>query len=160
MLTHGSRQAYAWLIFDVRQISMRYLVASLLLLIIASGCSSPSTPPAAASSTPPTALYQPLPEYPLELRKAGVTGRAVVEFVVSEAGEVVEAHAVTATHPLFAAAAVDAILRSKFTAPLKNGSPINARMQIPVDFNLAEDKQPNQALQPTPTAGTSAAKQP
>jgi TonB family protein len=87
----------------------------------------------------PKTLQRTLPEYPLELRKAGVTGEALVEFIVTRDGYVVNAFAVRATHPLFATAAVEAVKHWRFAPGVVNGRRVHTRMQQRVSFSLADE---------------------
>ena len=100
---------------------MKYPIHILIgLLLFASGCATPPRGTAANTrDVPPKAVCLVPPKYPFELHKAGITGEVLIEFVVSQSGEVTEARVISATHPLFGAAAVDAVLKSKFTAALR-----------------------------------------
>jgi TonB family protein len=77
------------------------------------------------------------PMFPLELRRAGIGGEAVISFVIGADGEIRDLRGVKATHPDFERAAIDAIRKWKFTSGQKAGLPVNTRMQIPIVFNLA-----------------------
>ncbi|MDR1011290.1 MAG: energy transducer TonB [Opitutaceae bacterium] len=110
------------------------IIATTMLMV---GCSSISD---ANLNEPPRVLYLAPAEYPLALKKAGITGRAIIEFVVTKSGDAVDARVVSATHPLFGQSAVESILKSKFTIPLKNGRPVYARMQAPLHFDLTPDE--------------------
>ncbi|HWA11370.1 MAG TPA: TonB family protein [Opitutaceae bacterium] len=83
----------------------------------------------------PVATASVKPVYPFELRRAGVTGQAVVGFVVDASGQVQDVRGVSATHPEFEAAAVDAIKKWKFNAGQKAGIPVGVRVQVPIVFN-------------------------
>jgi TonB family protein len=140
---------------------MKLPLVIVIVLLTAFGC---STPP--GSHTPdlgyvaPKAVQVAQPKYPVELRGQGIMGgHAIVEFIVTKSGDAVQAHAVSATHPLFAAAAVEAVLNSKFTIPTKNGVPVNSRMRITVSCDLKEDEGPNQSPEPTATSVTPPAAQ-
>ncbi|MEO7412640.1 MAG: TonB family protein [Opitutaceae bacterium] len=80
------------------------------------------------------------PEFPPEMRSAGISGEAIVELIVDTNGEVQGAFAVTSTHRDFEKPAVEAVRQWMFEAGQKRGRQINTRMQIPVVFSLA----PNQ----------------
>jgi len=70
------------------------------------------------------------------MMKAGATGEALIEFIISPRGDVVEAHVVSATNSLFGEAAVAAVLRCKYKPGIKNGVAIATRMQMPLYFTL------------------------
>ncbi len=121
---------------------MKYPIHILIgLLLVASGFATPPSGTAANTrDVPPKAVCLVPPKYPFELHKAGLTGEALIEFVVSASGEVTEARVISATHPLFGAAAVNAVLKSKFTAALRSGKPVNTRMRMPMFFNLNDQE--------------------
>lgn len=89
-----------------------------------------------AQDIKPVPLSRPLPQYPLELRKANITGQVIVEFVVTTKGTVENAFAVRSTHREFEPAAIAAVSRWKFKPGSHQGRAVNARMQIPIMFNL------------------------
>jgi TonB family protein len=76
------------------------------------------------------------PEYPHALKKAGVAGQAIISFVVDVSGSTRDVEIVSATHPAFGRAAADAVAKWKFKPGVKDGRPVNTRMQVPVGFNL------------------------
>jgi protein TonB len=63
-------------------------------------------------------------------------GEAVIRFVVDVSGSVRDVEIVSANHPGFGKAAADAIAKWKFKPGIKNGRPVNTRMQVPISFNL------------------------
>jgi len=87
----------------------------------------------------PTVRSHVPPDYPLELRRRGVTGSVVVEFVVDQEGNVVVANATESTNPAFDAAAVNAVSRWKFRPGKKNGRAVSTRVRQVVTFNLEKD---------------------
>jgi TonB family protein len=88
---------------------------------------SPSLPPPRVVSTVP-------PLYPFSLRREHREGQAVVAVIVATDGTVKEAHAVKATHPLFAAAAEQAVRQWRYEPRA-----IESRLQVPVMFTLREE---------------------
>jgi len=87
----------------------------------------------------PRATVQPPPEYPLGLRRSGVTGEAVVEFEVDTGGRVVRAEVVRCTHREFAAPAVRAVLQWRFEPGRREGRAVPFRLRIPIEFQVAAD---------------------
>jgi RNA polymerase sigma factor (sigma-70 family) len=85
----------------------------------------------------PQATSRVRPEYPKELREAGVTGEVLVEFVVDKTGTVQDAFPVSSTDQGFEAAAVAAVSQWKFGAGLKGGRPVNTRLQQRITFSMA-----------------------
>ncbi len=86
----------------------------------------------------PQARSTPAPQYPFEMRRAGITGEVVVEFIVDANGDVRNAFAVRSTQREFETAAVQAVSKWKFKPGRKGGRAVNTRMQQPIAFNLAE----------------------
>ena len=84
----------------------------------------------------PIPRFQARPVYPFALRRAGVSGGALVDFVVDVDGNVRNAYPVGQSLPEFGAAAVDAVVRWKFTPGIKDGHPVNTHMQVPVNFSI------------------------
>jgi len=97
-----------------------------------------STKPSVPTSTPPVPIGRAKPDYPFELRRDGITGEAIVEFIVNKEGKVSSAHVVRTTHPGFVAPAVEAVLNWKFKPGTKNGRKVATRMQVPIVFALSD----------------------
>ena len=78
-----------------------------------------------------------IPIYPDSLKRAKVGGAATVEFVVDTAGQVETETIglVTATHPLFASAARDAIRRASFYPAQRQGRFVRQLVQLTVEFD-------------------------
>lgn len=79
------------------------------------------------------------PQYPFEMRRAGITGEVLVEFIVDSNGDVRNAFAVRSSQREFETAAVQAVSKWKFRPGKKGGRAVNTRMQQPISFSLAED---------------------
>jgi protein TonB len=73
------------------------------------------------------------------MRRAGIAGAALVEFIVDDQGKVRDARTFRATHEDFGAAATAAIMTWKFNPGLKNGRPVATRMQEIIRFELNEN---------------------
>lgn len=84
----------------------------------------------------PVPRVQIAPIYPFDLRRAGTEGEAVVEFIVDPVGNVIAAYPVRSTNPAFEAAAVAAVLQWKFQPGMKGGKAVNAKLRVPIVFNL------------------------
>ncbi len=87
-----------------------------------------------ALDRPPAARRQIRPEYPAELREAGVTGQVVLGFVAGADGNVDGVTVVKSTHPALEAAAVAAIAQWGFEPGQKGGKAVKVGMQIPIVF--------------------------
>jgi RNA polymerase sigma factor (sigma-70 family) len=86
----------------------------------------------------PAPKFQARPQYPAELRTAGIGGEAVLEFVVDAEGAVRNAKAVRSSHPAFETSAIEAVSKWTFAPGEKGGSKVNTRLQVPIVFTLAE----------------------
>jgi periplasmic protein TonB len=87
----------------------------------------------------PTPKFQARPQYPFEMRRAGIAGDVVVEFIVDTNGDVQDAHAIRSSQREFEAAAVSAVSKWKFKAGRKGGRDVPTRMQVPIVFTLNEE---------------------
>ena len=87
----------------------------------------------------PSAKFQGPPNYPFEMRRAGISGEVMVAFIVSSSGDVVEAYAVKSTQREFEAPAVQAVLKWKFRPGRKSGRAVNTKMMVPIAFNLSDE---------------------
>lgn len=85
---------------------------------------------------PPQARLQARPQYPFEMRRAGIAGEVVVDFIVDTNGDVYNAYAVRSTQREFEAAAVQAVSRWKFRPGRKEGRKVMTHMQVPIVFTL------------------------
>ena len=85
--------------------------------------------------TPPLKISGASPVYP-ELAKAARTGgRVVIECTIDPRGRVVNA-VVTQGHPLFNAAALDAVRTWRYRPTLIDGVPVPVLMTVTVNFTL------------------------
>jgi periplasmic protein TonB len=75
------------------------------------------------------------PEYPTLARQTHIWGTVVVDAVIDEHGNVVQARAVNG-HPLLIPAALRAVLQWKYEPTLLNGTPVAVEMEVTVRFNL------------------------
>lgn len=94
------------------------------------------------SGTPPKVIRTLKPTYPFAMRRAGIQGRVVVNFVVDTNGNVRIPFATESTHPGFRNAAIDAVAEWKFKPGKRGGRKVNTRMQVPIIFSIegeAED---------------------
>lgn len=80
------------------------------------------------------------PVYPRGLKLEGVAGEVTVDFIVDVTGRVVNPKAVKSTHPAFADRAVEAVRQWRFYPARKDGHEVRAHMQVPVRFEIAEER--------------------
>jgi TonB family protein len=96
-----------------------------------------STPAAnETKATRPVPKFQARPTYPLDMRKKNISGEVVVDFIVTEKGDVINARALRSSHAEFETPAVEAVMKWKFKPATKNGKPVATHMQTPVVFTL------------------------
>ncbi len=86
----------------------------------------------------PKPLSRRSPVYPSGLLAAGKKGSAVIQFYIDEEGDAQLPSIVSSTDPEFGYAAVQAVATWRYERPLKNGKPVVARAQIPLDFDAPE----------------------
>ena len=84
----------------------------------------------------PQPRYQAQPQYPFEMRRAGITGEVVVGFIVDSQGKAIEVYAVRSTQRELEAAAIQAVGKWTFRPGRKGGRAVNTRMQVPIVFSL------------------------
>jgi len=86
----------------------------------------------------PKPTYQPAPAFPYDMKKAGVTGSVVVDFIVEPDGRVSGAYATTATERAFEADAVQAVMKWRFHPGRRGGRAVRTRMSVPINFILED----------------------
>jgi protein TonB len=88
---------------------------------------------------PPELIKMVTPDYPEMARQAGVEGKVVLQIVVDEKGNVIEAVVILAQPPtLFDDAAIAAILQWKFKPAKQRDRPIAVRMGQEMKFTLKD----------------------
>jgi TonB family protein len=83
----------------------------------------------------PRQIYSVQPEYPPLAKQTRVWGIVVVNAVIDEHGNVVQARALSG-HPLLIPAALNAVLQWKYQPTLLNGTPVAVEMEVTVRFDL------------------------
>lgn len=131
------------------------LAAALACAVLESGCATSAESPAPSRPAEtsvsradaveageltqrPRPIRRVPPRFPTNLRRAGQSGVAVVDFIVGSDGGVYDTHAVRATHPEFAEAAVACVSQWRFEPGRIDGRAVNCRMQVPIEFRLNE----------------------
>lgn len=84
---------------------------------------------------PPRQVYAPQPEYPVIAKQAHVEGTVVIDAVIDERGNVVQARALTGP-PLLIPSALQAVVQWKYQPTSLNGQPISVAMHVEVHFVL------------------------
>jgi len=88
------------------------------------------------TTTPPQMTSPPVTVYPEILKDAGITGRVVMELIISVDGRVIEAKVAHTTHNLFGEAALRAVKECRFSPGKQNGVAVPVRVHIPLRFEL------------------------
>lgn len=84
----------------------------------------------------PQATVQVRPQYPFEMRRAGISGQVLVDFIVDTNGDVRNAYAASSTQREFESAAVQAVSKWRFRPGKRGGRTVNTHMQVPIVFSL------------------------
>lgn len=87
----------------------------------------------------PAPIFQPAPRYPANLRREGISGRVVVQFIVDAEGHVHQPVVIDSTDYQFNAAAVDGVTRWRFRPGIRAGQKVNTRMEVPLIFRVGEE---------------------
>ena len=99
-----------------------------------SGVGSNTAPP-----TSPSILSAPDPKYPESARRANIEGTVGVELVIGAQGSVTSAWvAESSGNAALDQAAVDAVYRWRFAPGTLNGSPVETRSRVRVNFDLRQ----------------------
>ncbi len=101
----------------------------------------PQEPIEAVVDEPPQLLSIPPLRYPEMLKQAGFEGDVMLDFVIDTTGHVEprSIQVVSSPHPLFEAAARDAILGSVYRPAQLGGVPVRARVQQPLSFAIQQE---------------------
>lgn len=84
----------------------------------------------------PQALFQPAPNFPMELKNDYLESFVTLEFIINTKGEVLAPRAIASQHRRFEEAAIIGVLKWKFKPGYKGGRPVNTRTQITIMFKV------------------------
>lgn len=84
---------------------------------------------------PPRLIYGPQPQYPVIAKQAQIQGTVVIDAVIDEHGNVVQAHALSGP-PLLIPAALQTVIQWKYQPTYLNGEAISVAMHLDVHFVL------------------------
>lgn len=87
----------------------------------------------------PVARFQARPQYPFEMRRAGIAGEVVVDFIVDNNGDVQNAFSMRSSQREFENAAIQAVSKWKFKPGRKGGRNVNTHMQVSIVFTLNDE---------------------
>ncbi len=86
----------------------------------------------------PVARVRPAPSYPYDMRRAGINGTVVVEFIINTEGDVIQTQVVRSSHREFEMPALQAVQKWKFKPGRKGGRVVNVRASQLLEFNATE----------------------
>ncbi|MGD1030810.1 MAG: energy transducer TonB [Opitutaceae bacterium] len=84
----------------------------------------------------PEVVVQVPPDYPYQLKSAGITGNVLVDCIVDINGDVRGAFAGNASQHDFAVSAVRAVSQWKFRPGQRKGKAVNTHVRVPVVFSI------------------------
>lgn len=80
------------------------------------------------------------PNYPYDLKRAGVTGSVQIEFIIDENGNVIDAWVTKATNREFEQPTLQAAMRWKFKPGRKGGKAVKVRASRLVPFQISDNE--------------------
>ena len=87
----------------------------------------------------PQATFRANPVYPFDMRRSGLKGEVLIEFIVDATGAVRDPFVVKSSNPGFDEAGIQAILKWRFKPGKKGGAAQNTRVRVPLTFNLSTE---------------------
>jgi protein TonB len=88
----------------------------------------------------PVAKYQARPVYPDDMKKKGLSGDVLVDFVVDPEGNVRNAVPARSSERAFEESACNAVSKWKFKPGRKGGGAVYVHMQVPIVFTLTDSE--------------------
>jgi protein TonB len=113
----------------------RWLMAAAFVFLVGLA----SVPCARAVTEAAVPVRTAAPEYPYELKRAGISGVVTVAFSVDEKGNVIDPAVQKSSNKGFEQAALNAISKWKFKPALQDGTPVKSKLAIPLQFSNAGD---------------------
>jgi protein TonB len=86
----------------------------------------------------PVPKYRAIPVYPAEMKREGISGEVLVDFIVDPSGNVRNPVAARSSQREFEEPACRAVAKWKFTPGIKGGRAVFVHMQVPIVFTLKE----------------------
>jgi protein TonB len=84
----------------------------------------------------PRTTTQVSPVYPEEMKRQGIEGTVIVEFIVDESGRVTNPRVVKSDDPAFEAPTLRAVAGWRFEPGRKDGRRVSFKMAVPVSYKL------------------------
>jgi len=85
---------------------------------------------------PPRLLYGPEPRFPTLARQARLNGTVVIDAIIDEHGNVIEARVVSG-HPLLIEAALEAVKERRYEPTILDGEPIAIDLSVQVTLHFS-----------------------
>ncbi len=82
----------------------------------------------------PRVLVATQPAYPYSMQQAKTKGEVLIEFVIDQNGRVIRPRILSSSDRAFEAAAIEAVLRSKWQPGRKNGKDVRTIVHLPIYF--------------------------
>ena len=86
----------------------------------------------------PVARVRQAPTYPYDMRRAGINGSVVVEFIISTDGDVIQTQVIRSSHREFEMPALQAVQKWKFKPGRRRGQVVNVKASQLLEFNATE----------------------
>lgn len=96
----------------------------------------PPPRPAQAKTIPASAIHQVKPEYPIAMRRFGLTGQVLIDFKVDKEGRVRNPVIFQSDNPAFEEPAIKALLEWRFQPATRDGQPVEIKQRVPIIFQL------------------------
>jgi periplasmic protein TonB len=87
----------------------------------------------------PEPVLQPAPIYPVAMRREGLSAIVTLQFVVDPDGRVLDPVVIESSNFEFNNAAMAGVTRWRFRAGLRSGRKVNVRMQVRIQFSVADE---------------------
>lgn len=90
-------------------------------------------------STPPKIKNQQRAHYPFEMRRQGISGHVIIDFIVDEEGNVQDPLVKFSTNSFFNNSALIAVKKWKYRPGVKNSRLVATRVLERIDFTLNQE---------------------
>jgi periplasmic protein TonB len=83
-----------------------------------------------------------VPVYPPDAKSANISGKVVLQVIVSKSGEVTEEKVVSTDNSLLTQSALDAVKQFRYAPTLLNGEPVSVLTTVTVIYDLNSKPKP------------------
>lgn len=121
---------------DAKPVASRLIVPVAFSLpdAVAAAPVGPAIIPVDQLDRAPMVRYQESPVYPADLRRRGIGGEVLVDFIIDDRGIVRSPRAISAPHQALGEAAENAVGQWTFFPGIKDGRAVATRLQVPIEF--------------------------